>query len=142
MSPFRSMALAGATIVLTAVLVTCAAPQKPAEASKAAPADDGARITQFYSTESQVPRGEKLLVCYGVEGATKVWLEPPRQELSAALSRCVEVSPAADTTYKLTAEGPDGKAATRELKVSIGAAHPKIVNVNISALEVKPGDLV
>ena len=48
-------------------------------------------------------------MCYGVENASTVWLEPPRQELSAALSRCVEVFPEADTTYKLTAQGADGK---------------------------------
>ena len=51
-------------------------------------------------------------------------------------------SPAADTTYKLTAEGDDGQLVTRELKVTVGAARAKIVNVNVSALQVKPGDLV
>ena len=71
-----------------------------------------------------------------------MWLEPPRKELSAALSRCVEVSPEADTTYILTAEGADGKSVTRELKIAVGAARAKIGNVTVSALEVKPGDLV
>ena len=106
------------------------------------PPDEGARITQFYTTSAQVARGEKALVCYGVENAKTVWMEPPRQELSAALSRCVEVFPTADTTYKLTAEGPDGKHVTRELKVAVGAPRAKIVNVNVSALEVKAGELV
>jgi hypothetical protein len=81
-------------------------------------------------------------VCYGVENARTVWLEPPRRELSVALARCVEVSPSADTTYKLTVEGEDGQAVTRELKLAVGAARAKIVNVNVSALQVKPGDLV
>lgn len=134
--------LSAATALAGIVLISCSSPEKPAPAPAATAVDDGARITQFYSTQPQVPRGEKVLVCYGVENATTVWLEPPRQELSAALSRCVEVSPAAVTTYKLTAQGPDGKPVTKELKVSIGAARPKIVNVNVSALEVKPGDLV
>ena len=31
---------------------------------------------------------------------------------------------------------------TRELKVTVGAARAKIVNVTVSALEVKAGDLV
>ena len=50
--------------------------------------------------------------------------------------------PTADTTYKLTAEGADGKQVTRELKVAVGAPRAKIVNVNVSALEVKAGELV
>jgi type IV pilus biogenesis protein CpaD/CtpE len=128
-------------LAATALLAGCANPPKRTEVPVDAPAE-GAKITQFYSTLAQVARGDTALLCYGVENATSVWLEPPRQELSAALSRCVEISPATDTTYKLTAEGVDGKAVTRDLKVSVGTAHAKIVNVNVSALEVKAGDLV
>ena len=106
-------------------------------ASDAAP-----EITQLYATVPHLARGEKSMVCYGVMNARTVWLEPPRQELSAALSRCVEVSPAADTTYKLTAEGGGGKTATREVQISVGAGQPKISNVTVSALAVNPGDLV
>ena len=131
-----------------ALLTGCSSPEKPAVApvaavpAAAAPAE-GARITQFYATLAQVPRGEKALLCYGTENATAVWMEPPRRALSeTALSRCVEISPTADTTYKLTAEGADGKTVTRELKVTVGTARAKIVNVAVSALEVKPGDLV
>jgi type IV pilus biogenesis protein CpaD/CtpE len=121
------------------LLTGCASQEKRTTAP--AP-EEGARITQLYTTSATVARGERALVCYGVENATTVWMEPPRQELSAALSRCVEVFPAADTTYKLTAEGPDGKQVTRELKVAVGAPRAKIVNVNVSALEVKAGELV
>jgi hypothetical protein len=129
------------TIAAAAVVGGCSGPPKQAAVPAAAPAE-GARITQFYATQAQVARGGTALVCYGVANARNVWLEPPRHELSAALARCVEVSPVADTTYKLTAEGEDGQAVTRELKVTVGAARAKIVNVNVSALQVKPGDLV
>jgi hypothetical protein len=131
------MALAAAGAVLTG----CSSPEKRAVVPAAAPAE-GARITQFYTTKAQVARGETALVCYGVENATAVWLEPPRRPLSVALARCLEVSPAADTTYKLTVEGADGKAVTRELKVAVGAARARIVNVTVSALAVKAGNLV
>jgi hypothetical protein len=100
------------------------------------------RITQFYATPARVSRGEKALLCYGVENAAVVWMEPPRHELPASRSRCVEISPAADTLYKLTAEGTDGKVVTRELRVTVGAARVRIVNVNVSALAVQAGDLV
>ena len=138
-----------------AMLTGCSGPEKravvpaaPSEATAAVASGappEGARITQFYTTLARVPRGEKALLCYGVENATAVSLEPPRQSLSAVPARCLEISPVADTTYKLTAEGADGKAVTQELKVAVGAAQAaraRIVNVNVSALEVKAGDLV
>lgn len=124
------------------MLIGCSSPEPRAEVPAVPPPPESARITQFYTTKALVPRGETALVCYGVENATEVWLEPPRRPLSAALARCVEVSPVADTTYKLTAEGADGKAVTGELKVAVGAARARIGNVNVSALEVNAGDLV
>jgi hypothetical protein len=126
---------AGAVLTLTG----CSGPEKRAVAPAAA---EGARITQFYTTLAQVPRGEKALLCYGVENATAVWLEPPRQSLSAVPARCVEIAPVADTTYKLTAEAADGNPVTQELKVAVGGARARIVNVTVSALAVKAGDLV
>ncbi len=131
-----------------AVLAGCSSPEKRAVVPAGRPGGttgapaEGPRITQLYTTSTQVGRGETALVCYGVEHATAVWLEPPRHELSAALARCVEVSPAADTTYKLTAQGADGTAVTQELKVKVGAARARLLNVTVSATEVKAGDLV
>ena len=92
--------------------------KSPPQSRRSTLRTDAAQITQFYTTSGQVAKGEKALVCYGVENASSVWMEPPRQELSAALARCVEVFPEVDTTYKLTAQGADGKPVTRELKVS------------------------
>ena len=143
MRGYRWIALAA-----SAALAGCSSPEKravaPAAASTMAPAaaPESARITQFYSTLAQVGRGETALVCYGVENATAVWLEPPRHELSVAQARCVDVSPTADTTYKLTVQGADGKTVTRELKVKVAAARARLVNVTVSALEVKAGELV
>jgi hypothetical protein len=122
------------------MLTGCGSPPKPA--APPAQSTDAAQITQFYTTSGQVAKGERALLCYGVANASSVWLEPPRQELSAALARCVEVFPEVETTYKLTAQGADGKPVTRELKVTVGSPRAKIVNVNISALEVKAGELV
>jgi len=112
----------------------------PPEGPSAAPAS--VAITQFYTNSSSISKGEKALLCYGVENARTVWLEPPRQELSAALSRCVEVAPDATTTYTLTAEGSDGKSATKTLTVPVGAPKARIVNVNVNSIDVKSGDAV
>lgn len=107
------------------------------------------RITQFYATSPALPRGEKGMLCYGVENAKTVWLSPPKQELSAALSRCVEVTPSTTTTYKLTAEGSGGPAATQEVTVTVGPARKEaasqsrmIVDVTISSLSIRRGDTV
>ncbi|MBZ5584701.1 MAG: hypothetical protein LAQ30_21320 [Acidobacteriia bacterium] len=118
------------------------APQKP----KAAPAKfpSPPRITQFYTTAPSLPRGEKGLLCYGVENTQRVWLSPPRQELSAALARCIEITPSGTTTYRLTAEGA-GKSVTKELTVAVGpAAKPKakIIDITVSSLSVRRGDPV
>src|SRR5947209_5429696 len=113
-----------------------------ADRNSPAPVTEAPRITQFYATLPTLPRGEKGMLCYGVENAKTVWLAPPKQELSAALSRCVEVTPSATTSYTLTAEGPSGPPATRELTVTVGAARPHIVDVTVSALSIKRGDTV
>jgi hypothetical protein len=128
------------TLLVLTLLAACSASKQPAAAPVAAP--ESAKITQLYSTKPEVPKGETALLCYGVENATTVWMEPPRKELSAAQARCVEVAPERETTYQLTAVGPDGKAVTRELKIGVGSARVKIVNLNVSATQVKAGGLV
>lgn len=100
------------------------------------------RITQFYATAPKLSAGEKSLICYGVENARAVWLSPPRQELSAALSRCVDVTPQATTKYTLTAEGNAGPPATQDLTITVGAARAHIEDVTVSSVSVKTGDAV
>jgi len=128
--------------VAGAVLTGCSGSGTPAPVAKQAPAPEQAKITQFYATSTQVARGDKALICYGVENASAVWLDPGHKELSAALSRCVEVNPETNTTYKLSAQSAGGQPVSREVEVTVGAPHVRIVNVTISAVEVKPGDLV
>src|SRR5579872_3483647 len=124
------------------LLAGCGGTQKPEAVSKTAEPAPAPRITQFYATAPKLPRGEKELLCYGVENAKTVWLAPPRQELSAALSRCVEVDPKENTTYTLTAEGASGPPAAQQLTVTVGAARVRIVDVTVSSLAVKAGDLI
>jgi hypothetical protein len=126
--------------------IGCSSPDKPAPARKAAakPAEPP-RITQFYTTAPTLARGEKGLLCYGVENAKTVWLSPPRRELSAALTRCVEAAPAETTKYTLTAEGADGKSVTRQLTITLGPPKPprvRIVEITVNSLQVKRGDVV
>lgn len=129
------------TVALMACLLAACSRQAPAPPEKTVPA---VKITQFYASPPEVPRGEKGLLCYGVENAKTVTLSPPRRELSAALSRCVDIEPTATTTYTLTAEG-DGGSVKQDVTVTIGAAKPataKILEVRVTALEIKKGEAV
>ena len=122
----------------------CSGPDKPAAPAVKRTVEQP-RITQFYATPAALARGEKALLCYGVENARTVWLSPPRQELSAALARCVEAAPSATTTYTLTAEGAGGQSATQQLTVAVGPPpQPRvhIVEVTVSALTLRRGDPV
>ena len=106
------------------------------------PASQAPRITQFYASPARVEKGQKTLLCYGVEGADSALLEPGGQALSPALSRCIEVKPAETTRYTLTASGPAGAAVNGTVTVQVGPTRARIVNVTVSALEVRAGDLV
>ncbi len=123
--------------------VACSNSPKPTASQAPVPAAaDPVKITQFYATSPNLAAGETERLCYGVSNARNVWLSPPRQELSAALSRCVDVTPKETTTYTLTAEGDNGPPATSQVTVTLGPPHVKILNVTVSSLSVKSGDAV
>ena len=128
------------SIPAAAAFLLTACSQGPAPAPP--PASPPARITQLYISPPEAARGEKTLLCYGVENAKAVWLSPPRRELTTALSRCVDIEPTATTTYTLTVEG-EGGPLKQDVTVTIGAAKPpaaKIIEVRVTALEIKRGE--
>jgi hypothetical protein len=135
----RSATLTAAALLLAACSSQPAPPAGGAAANGQQPASTGPRITQFYLTKPSVPRGESALLCYGVENASSVWLEPPRRELSAAQSRCVDVAPEKTTTFKLIAQSRDGRQVEREAELAVAGSPPRIVTVNISDVSVRPG---
>jgi hypothetical protein len=127
-------------LALGCALWTGCSQQKPAAPAPAV--DVPPIITQFYAPKPSISLGEKTNICYGVENAKSVWIAPPMKELSVALARCIEVDPKENTTYALTVEGADGTRVSREVMVFVGAAKAKIVNVNVSAVDVKAGETV
>jgi hypothetical protein len=122
------------------LLAGCGREQKAPEESK--PAAPSVKITQFYANPPAVPKGGRSLLCYGVESAAKVRIEPPVEQLSPSLTRCFEVRPTETTTYKLIAEGRDGGSAEATVTVSIGAAAPVLFDLAISSAKVKAGELI
>jgi len=103
---------------------------------------DSVRITQFYATASAAPRGESTNLCYGVEHAVAVEINPPVEKLAPSLVRCFAVSPTETTTYTLTAKDQQGKTVTQSVTLAVTGPRPKFDDISISAKEVKPGQQI
>jgi len=77
------------------------------------------KILHFYVTPGVIPHGRKGLLCYGVSNANTVRIDPGIEPVKPSISRCLEISPAADTRYKLTAEDESGHSATTTVLVRV-----------------------
>ncbi len=122
-------------LLLGACSQPAAAPKKAQEHALA----PSVKIIQFYPNPPAIGKGEKALLCYGVENASAVRLSPPVEQVWPSPSRCFDVAPAATTTYTLTAEDSQGHSVSRTAEVVVGAGKPKIIEVNVSALQVTRG---
>ena len=80
---------------------------------------DQLKILDFYATSSPIRRGQQTTICYGVNNADRVRIDPPVEQLHPALSRCIEVAPRRNTEYKLIAEDRSGHTATARLTVRV-----------------------
>ncbi len=78
------------------------------------------KVLSFYANPPEVKRGGRALVCYGVSNAASVRIEPPLGETWPSTSRCVEVTAAKDTDYKLTARDAAGHEETRTINLRTG----------------------
>ena len=54
---------------------------------------DRLKILDFYATPGTIRRGERATICYGVNAAESVRIDPPVEELHPALSHCLQVAP-------------------------------------------------
>ena len=97
-----------ATFALLAVLSTTGCGSSTPEKA-ATPVKNPPKILQFYASQGVVRPGDSVTICYGVEYAEKVRIEPFVEEIRPSHNRCIEAKPAKTTLYTMTAEGPDGK---------------------------------
>jgi hypothetical protein len=109
-----------------------------APAAASSPSADPVRITMFYASPAQPPEDEKTLLCYGVENATAVRLEPPVDRVWPTSTRCLEI-PTRAATYTLTAERGSDRVSQ---SVTVTPVPPKVklVEVSINKLEFAPGE--
>lgn len=131
-----------AFLLLFALLFTACSPAERSARRTDQPDSKQPKITQFYASPPAVPKGEKTLLCYGVEAATAVRVDPPVEKLSPALSRCFEVTPAATTTYTLTAESPGAASSSQSVTIQVGGSRPKLVDLSINKNRVQPGEQI
>ena len=90
---------------------------KVTSAAPPAPAAEAALITVFVASEDSVPMGSPVTLCYTLEGAEDVKIEPAVQEVEPAGS-CFTTRMQESTTFQLTATG-GGRSESRSVTVKV-----------------------
>jgi hypothetical protein len=134
---------AGLVLLLSVPILNCGKSSPPAQTGAATgKVAAHVKITQFYSSDKMIPRGMKGNLCYGVENAVKLELNPPVESVWPSAVRCFEVSPHAKTTYTLTAYGGDGSRESKSVDMVIGAPAPRLYDLWVNAIDVRRGQQV
>ena len=129
-----------AALVFTSILISACGNRPPVGAENN-PVKK-VKITRFYAAGNMIPKGLIGKLCYGVENAAKLELNPPSQDVWPAMSRCFEISPKQKTTYILTAYGEDGSKDEKSLDVKVAGEPPRLYDLWVSSQEVHRGELV
>jgi hypothetical protein len=143
----RALAAGGLAALLACAPEERRPPPAPAKPVAATPAP---KILHFYAHPGLSAPGEPVLLCYGVEDATEVSIEPRVRELRPSYNRCFSITAQKSTTYRLTATGPGGTAAAEVSIVVQRAAAPRaapgegrlLEQLLASHQEVQPGQPV
>jgi len=115
-------------------------PAPPAAVYEASTGAGEVKITHFYPKSGSIFRGDSTIICYGVQRAREVRLEPPVDAVWPAVSRCLSVAPAQSTTYILRAMGTDGREVSESIRVEVGPAPPRFVLFSTSNPELARGE--
>ena len=102
------------------------------------PADLGGavKIVQFYARDGVVTEGSGTVLCYSVVNARAVRLNPPVSGVWPSPNRCIDIRPARETRYTLTAIGNDGARVSQSFSVQVApdeATLPKITYFKIAS---------
>jgi hypothetical protein len=80
---------------------------------------DRLKILDFYASTPTIHAGQPATICYGVNAAATVRLDPPVEQLYPAVSHCFQVTPRRDTEYKLIVADRAGHVLTQSLTVQV-----------------------
>jgi len=80
---------------------------------------DRLKILDFYASPPTVRRGQPATICYGVNAAQTVRIDPPVEQLHPAASHCLQVTPQRNTEYKLTVADSSGHTLSQSLTIEV-----------------------
>ena len=80
---------------------------------------DALTILTFAAEPAVVAPGGKVELCYGVNNASTVKIEPDAPPLKPAVTHCVEVHPQHTTRYTLTAADAQGNSKQQGLTIRV-----------------------
>lgn len=108
----------------------------------AKPAADSStlKIAAFYGSPPFLVRGERAVICYGVENARAVRIDPPIEELKPAANRCLAAEPRETTRYTLTAVGENGERVSHSFTLTVEPPAPFFTLLATGPAEIEPGD--
>ena len=96
-----------------------------------------ANVVSFTVSPETVPANGQAQLCYEVENASYVRIEPNLGERKPATKECLPVSPEQTTTYTLTAFGSDGNTTSRQITLNV-VPPAKIIRFEVLR-EIGPG---
>ena len=76
-------------------------------------------FNNFSADAGVLKAGAHTQLCYGVENATQVVLDPPVAPVKPAYRNCIEIAPKTTTTYKITASDAAGHSKSQSLTVRV-----------------------
>jgi hypothetical protein len=125
-----------------AMLAGCGGSVTPQAARQPEPAGtETVRIREFYVSPGNPMVGETAKLCYGVDNADELTLDPPVDRVWPAFARCIEIKPPAKVTYTLTARH-GSERVSQSVTVTPGARPPRLLEVTIDQREVARGGMV
>jgi hypothetical protein len=77
------------------------------------------RFTQFMIDKTSLKPGETAHLCYGVENASTVKMDPPLEKLKPTYSHCMDISPKVTTKYTITADDGKGHSKSESLELPV-----------------------
>lgn len=105
-----------------------------------------ARILFFNSSASQIRRGQRVRLCYGVEDAITTTISPLPGVFPNSVDHCLNHAPPESITYVLKTTGEDGQTESHGVSVAVEKPpepkHARILFFDVSPSRIKHGQRV